>query len=337
MTAALSRATGWLALSDHPFAGDGGDPDSPLPQATFTLEMALPIAQGPVLLDVRSDTGLPRVFSIFHDPAVGLLAMQRQGDRLVRHVLPGPIPDMSGTARLSYAWDMAADRWTLTLTLPQGGVLTAAGDRPMAPRLSDLILLCRPGSRRHPSVLWFGITRDRALPDPGPWIGAATPVLTDRGLCPAGQLRPGDRIGTADSGWVPLLALHRVVAPSRGTCAPVLLRAAYFQTRTDVLVSSEQPVAFSGPAVDYLFGEDEVLVAAGHLVDGRAALWDDRRGVALGLSLDLGAPELVLCDGVAMPSRIAPGLISPRRVLTAYEAMPLLSLKDTGLAVRQRI
>lgn len=309
----------------------------PLPQAQFTMEIALPAAPGPVLLDLRSDDGLPRVFSVFLDRQIGLAVMQRQGTRLVRHLLRGPLPDRAGTARMSYAWDMAADRWTLTLTLPQGDVLQAEGIKPMAPRLSDLHRLCRPETGRHPSVLWFGVTHGAALPDPGPWIGMATPVLTDVGLRPAGSLQPGDRIETADNGSVTLLRVHRTLAPSRGTRAPVLLRAGYFQTRGDILMSADQPVLYSGPATEYLFAEDEVLVPARHLVDGRAALWDDRRSVAVGLSLDLGTPEVIDCDGVWTCSHVAPHLQMPRRTLDAFEAVPLMALRESRMAIRQRI
>ena len=335
MTVGIPSTAGWLALSDHPAASDA-DP-RPLPQAQFTMEIALPAAPGPVLLDLRSEDGLPRVFSVFLDRQIGLAVMQRQGTRLVRHLLRGPLPDRAGTARMSYAWDMTADRWTLALTLPQGDVLRTEGVKPMAPRLSDLQTLCKPDTRRHPSVLWFGVTRGAALPDPGPWIGMATPVLTDLGLRPAGSLQPGDRIETADNGAVTLLHVHRTLAPSRGSCAPVLLRAGYFQTRGDILLSADQPVLYSGPAAEYLFAEDEVLVAAGHMVDGRAALWDDRRSVAVGLALDLGTPELIDCDGVMTCSHVAPGLQMPRRTLDAFEAVPLMALRDQRMAIRQRI
>jgi hypothetical protein len=335
MTLGIPSTAGWLALSDHPATRDAES--LPLPQAQFTMEIALPAAPGPVLLDLRSEDGLPRVFSVFLDRQIGLAVMQRQGTRLVRHLLRGPLPDRAGTARVSYAWDMAADRWALTLTLPQGDVLRAEGSKPMAPRLSDLQTLCKPDARRHPSVLWFGVTRGAALPDPGPWIGMATPVLTDQGLRPAGSLQPGDRIETADNGPVTLLRVHRTFAPSRGSCAPVLLRAGYFQTRGDILLSADQPVLYSGPATEYLFAEDEVLVAARHLVDGRAALWDDRRSVAVGLALDLGTPELIDCDGVLTCSHVAPALQMPRRTLDAFEAVPLMALRDSRMAIRQRI
>lgn len=335
MTAGTLFPAGWLALSDHPVGMDA--PDGPLPQAQFTMEIALPIAPGSVLLDVRAEGAEPRVFSIFHDRQIGLAVMQRQGDRLARHLLRGPLPDLAGPARLTYAWDLAADRWSITLTLPQGDTLRAEGLGPLAPRLSDMKALCRPSARRHPSVLWFGVTRGAVLPDPGPWIGTATAVLTDRGYIPAGQLRPGDKIETVENGQVPLLRLHRTIAPSRGTCAPVLLRAAYFQTHRDLLISADQPILYSGPATEYLFAEDEVLVPARHLVDGRAALWDDRRSVAAGVSLDLGTPELIDCDGVLTISHVAPGLRMPRRLLDGFEAVPLMALRDSRMAIRQRI
>lgn len=335
MTHPHPEAAGWLVLSDHPAMPT--PTDLPLGKAHFTLEFALPLNSNPILLDHHADDGLERVFSVFLDGEIGLAVRQRQGARLVRHILPGPLPELSGAARMTYAWDMAADLWTLTLLLPNGQQLSTTGRKPMAPRMADLASLARPTGQRHPAVLWFGVTRSAILPDPGPWIGAATPVLTDLGLRPAGSLRLGDRIATADNGYVPLLSTRRIIAPSRGSRAPVLLRAAFFQTRQDVLISADQSLIFDGPATEYMFDRDEVLVRAGDLVDGRAALWDDRRGVALGLSLDLGQPELMICDGVLLTSHVKPTLPYPRMLLDGYEVTSLLSVRSMRASIRQKI
>jgi hypothetical protein len=287
-------------------------------------ELALPLDGPAVLLDHRAADGA--TLSVFHDPAMGLALMQRQGDRLVRHVLPGPLPQSGGVARLAYEWSMDDARWSLSMSFPQGGEgLGTQGRNPVAPRLADLRAMCAAAGPRHPALLWFGVTETSAPPATGAWIGTTTPVETARGPVPAGQLRPGERVRTADNGLVPVLGIHRIVTPSRGTLAPVLLRGAYFGMPEDILVAPDQPVWCDGPEAEYLFGEDAVLVPARHLVDGQAALWDDRRSLAVGVALDLGLPELVLCGSCWLPTRIGAGQSAPRRLLDAYEAVPLVS------------
>ena len=112
--------------------------------------------------------------------------------------------------------------------------------------------------------------------------------------------------------------------------APVLVRAPYFAAHSDLLVSADQLVALSGTEVEYLFAEDEVLAEAGHLTDGRSALYDTRRAVTACVSLDLGYPDLILSDGCALASARhgarAGTLPQPRRLLRCYEAVPLLAL-----------
>lgn len=329
----MPLASGWLALSGvaAPVAASGPDTDPsphPLPKGHFVAELSMPLDDAAVLLDYRAETPSgQRLFSLFHDPCSGLVLMQRQGRTMVRHALPGPLPGTGGTVRLDYDWDLAAARWSMSLTFANGGeTLGTSGRNPMAPSLADLSALCAGGGVRHPAILWFGLAPSARLPDPGAWVGLSTPVQTARGPVPAGQLRPGERVLTADSGLVPVLGIERIITPSCGTRAPVLLRAAYFDMAGDILVSPDQPVCLSGPEAEYLFGEEEVMVPARHLVDGRIALWDDRRAIAAGVVLDLGTPELLRCGGCYFSSRIPATLTSPRRMLHAYEALPLISL-----------
>lgn len=325
---ALARGlSGWIALSDLPLP----EPRDRrvLEKGQFIAELSLPLTAQAVILDHRDASG--DVFSVFADPQSGLSVLQRQGDRLVRHVLPGPLPVAGGAARLTYGWSIPDACWSLSLVPLHGGEgLGTQGRNPVAPRLSHLHALCRKDTPRHPALLWCGATEAEALPDPGPWIGTATLVETARGPVPAGQLRPGERIRTADNGLVPLLGIDRVVTPSRGSLSPVLLRGAFFGSNGDILVSPDQPVWYEGPDAEYLFGEDEVLVAARHLVDGQCALWDDRRSLAVGVILDLGMPELLVCGGCRLTSRIAPGQIAPRRLLEGYETIPLSARLQGG-------
>ena len=339
---------GWIALSDRnePLEGRGAAPL--LERGALILELALPLEGAGVLLDYRASDGWLRALSVFHDPQTGIGILHRQGGSLVRHALPGPLPQgagtASGTARLILRWDAPRRHWALRYELPGGGAAEARGANPLPLPMADLLALCRGAgvTRRHRALLWFGATRGDAPPERAPWIGLRTPVATPGGLRHASSLRRGDLVLTADRGAVAVQSVRRMDLPGRGSFAPVLLRAPYFGRSADLLVSADQLIALNGPEVEYLFGEDEVLAEARHLTDGRSALFDHRRAVTSCLSLDLGRPELIQSEGCAFASaRHAAGPGGqpeqgrlPRRLLHGYEAVPLLALLGRGVGRR---
>lgn len=317
----MGSGTDWIALSDK--TGVAAGPE--VGRGLFAAEFRLPLDGAQVLLDQRSADGT-EVFSILHDTAAGLCVLHRRGGRLARHALPGPLPLGRATGRMLFGWDAARDRWRLQFGLlgsdapaqsleAQGsGVLGLA-----APLLADL---CAGRGQRHDALLWFGVT-EGSLPEPKAWVGARSMVPTAQGPMPAEELRAGDPILTAN-GPVPLLSVTRHVVPGRGSYQPVLLRAPWFG-RSDLLVSAEQLVRVSGPEAEYLFGEEEVLVPAGLLVDGQSALAEDRRAVVSGVALDFGGAELVEVQGCTLCSAPAPGMTLPLRLLDRYEAVPLMA------------
>lgn len=288
----------------------------------------MPLAGAEVILDFRMPPGEGRreeaALSLFHDIGAGVALILRRGERLVRHVLPGPLRQKEGVARLSFGWDAASRRWTMGLE--QGGQrLAVEGEGVLAPDVADLHLLCAGGEGvlRHPSLLWFGVLPGGEMPMPLGWIGTATPVLTPRGPVAAGTLEPGDRVMTRDQGAVPLVAVTRLAVPGRGSLAPVRLRAPFWGRKADILVSPDQPVWVGGAEAEYLFGEEEVLVLARHLADGAMAVAENRRASAVGVVLDLGLPELIEADGCLLATSGTEGGAPVRRVLDPYEAQPL--------------
>jgi hypothetical protein len=182
------------------------------------------------------------------------------------------------------------------------------------------------GGHRHPSVLWFGVTSRPDLPESAPWIGLHTPIETAQGPVPAGLLKPGEGIRTLDHGIQPLKSLRPMTLPAAGSFAPVVLRHPFFAAERDLLVSADQLLLISGPSVEYLTGEEEVLVPAGALADGRVADRDNRRAVTHCVALDLGFPALVLADGCCLLSMHGGDAALPRRTLRDWEMTPLLSL-----------
>jgi Hint domain len=331
-------ADDWLVLSDRA-VGAGDTPSDLIESGLFVVEFALPLDGPVVLLDFHATEGWDRTFTLFHDPAAGLVLIHRQGKAVARHALPLALPQRVGTGRLSLRFDAPARHWSMRFDLlgaEETPPLTAHGQNPLPLRPADLHALSLPPFRRarHGAVLWFGLTRKVSLPARAPWIGQRTPIDTPRGPVPAGCLRPGDMICTADGGLLPLCRITRMTLPACGSFAPVILRAPFFGTSHDLLVSSDQRVALSGPEVEYLFNEDEVLVEAGAMVDGRAALAEQRRAVTTSLMLEFDHPALLVADGcVLLAARPKDAL--PRRMLQPYEVLTLMALM--GRAGHRRV
>ena len=316
--------TRWIALSDQPDP-PGAPVSGDIPHGVLVFEIEMPLAGAGVLLDLRAGSGADEVaLSLFHDLGAGMALLHRQGGRVLRHVLPGPLPQRLGVARLSFGWDMRGRGWWMEMELA-GQRLMARGEVAMPIRLADLTALCAGGAGvlRHPSVLWFGAMQGTARPGPVGWLGMATSVATQRGPVAAGALRPGDRVMTRDSGAVALVGVTRVQVPSRGSMAPIRLRAPYFGQGGDMLVSPDQAICIAGEETEYLFGVEEVLVLARHLADGQMAVPDSRRAVAVGVVLDLGTAELIEADGCWLATGGPEGMVPARRLLDPYEALPL--------------
>lgn len=317
----IGSGTDWIALSDR--AGQARGPD--VARGLLVAEVRLPVDGPQVLLDRRSADG-SEVFSMLHDTAAGLSVLHRTGGRLARHELPGPLPVDRATGRITFAWDAAQGNWRLEFGLvAEDGVrgrIEAQGHGAISLGGQMLAELCAGRGQRHDAVQWFGVT-EAALPAPQAWIGPRSKVRTARGPVAAEELRAGEVLVTRE-GLVPLLAVERHVVPTRGSFQPVLLRAPWFG-RVDILVSASQLVRLQGPEAEYLFGEEEVLVPAGLLVDGQSALDEARRAVVTGISLRLGGAELIEVQGCTLCTEPAPGLALPLRLLDRYEAVPLMA------------
>jgi hypothetical protein len=321
---------GWLLLSDRP------EPQRPrglLTRGSFVLELQQPPGPATVLVDQAARDGQARHFAVALDLAEGLTLTQLQGRTLLRHLLPGPLPRGDGPGRLTFAFDAGQRFWSLAFEQagdPDGAV-RAAGASVLPLDLADLAALCAagPGTRRHPSVLWFGATAAICPPRPGAWLGLRAPVDTPSGPVPAGSLRPGDRVQTLDRGPLAVRRIRPVAVPSAGSAAPVLLRAPYFPRGQDLQVGPAQLLLYEGVAAQYLFGEEAVLVRACDLCDGTRATPDHRRAEARGVEIDLGTEALLSCDGCALvaPSALRGGWVSDLRRLDAAEARALRAMR----------
>jgi hypothetical protein len=316
----------WLALSDLTIPES---PDRVIEHGLFVCEVSMPASSGTVLLDWQTTGFEPRTFSVFIDQEMGIVLMYREGKAMRRHCLPGPLPFGIGTARITYAWDKRSGKWSLTFgRLGMGEECRACGINPICMSTALLAAICRPDGAglRHPSLLWFGVTQGASPPERAPWIGLRTPIETVRGPVPAGHLVVGDLICTADNGLQPVLGLQRLRLPSRGSFAPVVVRAPFLRQGTDVLMSADQLVLISGTEVEYMFGVEEALISAGALANGSIAILDGLHASTDCISIDLGLPELMLVDGLEVLSHSATFCQPSRKVLLPYEAQQLVSL-----------
>ncbi|MDN5786153.1 Hint domain-containing protein [Pseudorhodobacter sp.] len=324
--------TGWFAVSDS--LPMNTDASGLLTRGHLVLEYSLPVQEPTILLAFRADDGWQRHLSIIASDEVGIVVTHRQGDRVARHILPlPPYSHQCGTARLAFAWDGPGKQWTLTLDLPNGAPgLTAMGTDPMPMLAEDIQVMCRNTAltTRHKSLLWFGFTKANAPPEAMPWIGAQTWIETTNGPQQAGRLRSGDTLLTDDGGQAALLSIRQMITPSRGSFSPVVLCAGFLGAMKDTLCAAEQLVMLSGCEVEYLFGEESVLLAARHFADGRAGRIDARRALTQCVALDIGSPQPLLSDvwrllshRHAVPDAIS---VSPYPVLKPFEAVPLLAM-----------
>jgi Ca2+-binding RTX toxin-like protein len=95
-------------------------------------------------------------------------------------------------------------------------------------------------------------------------------ILTPRGLRPVESLRAGDMVITRDNGPQPIRWIGSRTVPGIDRLAPIRVAAHVLDGATaPLLVSPQHRFLFTGYKAELLFGCDEVLVSAKHLVDGR--------------------------------------------------------------------
>jgi hypothetical protein len=324
MHTATSR---WLALSDKGIL-DGSPMTGLMHQGQFVAELAMPLTERVVLLDHQANDGWARTFALLFDPSVGFVIAHRQGTRLARHVLQGPLPHGTGDARLTFSFDAPAKRWSLRFEYLTGDaptVIESHGTDPLPLQIRDLEAVCTR-TPAHCALLWFGASQGGQLPGSAPWVGLRTEIETTRGPIAAGNLRAGDVLLTLDCGPQMLRSASPLTLPARGSFAPVLLRAPYFGERSDLLVSADQLIATTGPENEYLFDTDSVLVPAAALVDGRTAFCDNRRSVTGAIALDVGTPCLINAAGCVLALGHNPRQDLPLRALKPFETLTLMSM-----------
>jgi len=311
----------WLALCDHDerrlsLRGLGtdkratpvlpNDPRSLLTRGSIMFETRLSAEDGPqVLFGYKTVFPSQRSLVFQAIPRGGISMVQVQGKSFAQAAIRNENAGRTDVTRVTYAWDSRAEWARLTLEHPEDtAVTTIYLDDPQPLSLEDIRnLMLGQGDHTFAPGMIFAALSDQVEPiGPMPSILPTTPLATPWGYRPAETLKRGDTVTTRDGGVVPVLQTVTRTVPARGSYRPVRLRAPYFGLQQDVIVSPDQRLIIDGPEVEYLFGQEAVLVPARHLVNDFAAL-DEPCGPTISYTqLLLARHETLLAAGTAMES-----------------------------------
>ncbi|SHL70713.1 Hint domain-containing protein [Roseovarius marisflavi] len=127
-------------------------------------------------------------------------------------------------------------------------------------------------------------------------------ILTPHGERAIETLRPGDMVITRDHGPRPIRWIGSRTVAGVDKFAPISIAAHVLDGATrPLLVSPQHRLLFTGYKAELLFGCDEVLVAAKHLLDGRDVVATEQAEVTY-IHMMLDEHEVVYADGAATES-----------------------------------
>lgn len=330
-------------------------------RGTMMLEFALMPGESaalPLLL-LEGRSAAEACLSLTLDGSGRLSLLQRRGDAVHALSLDASAETAAGgRMRVIWRWDLQRDESLLCLeALDAGSLRQRSATEPLPVTRAELMALTEghAPARLGPRLDFLALGDHLHTPGPAACFAPSTPIATPQGARPAGSLRVGDLVETVDAGPQPVLWSGRIALPALGSMRPVRLCAPAFGATRDLWLLGQHRIALGGPSVDYLFGEDEVLIAARHLVDGCAAQQPDRPCVLNWHGLLLADHHLLIADGCRIESlgigRLArqPALArstalsdlaaagrlplhraTVRRTLLPFEVQALASARDQG-------
>ncbi len=246
------------------------DLDELLVRGSIVIEMRLPSSQRPEpLVLFAQDSDWPVKLALRAVPGGGLNLVLEQSGAVLHKTLNPFEAGRADLLRLTYSWD-APRRWgRLALERVDGGqaqIVDLQSPRPW--RLADLQALLQSGPFRFvsPDVQYIALSDQVEPVGPMPSLAEQTPIATPQGYCALASLQRGDLVLTGEGITVPVLHVVKRQVPAFGSFQPIRLRAPYFDLLQDIDVAPSQRLVLSGSEVEYLFGQQSVLVPAQHLL-----------------------------------------------------------------------
>lgn len=166
-----------------------------------------------------------------------------------------------------------------------------------------------------------------------PAIAAGAFLPTNLGPVPVEALRPGMLLKMVDGGLKPLRWTQRRSRLCLGRLGPVWLRAPYFGLANDVCVTPATRVMRSGPAVEYIFGTEQVLIRASDMLSSPGALRDHRHPVRDMYHLMMDDHGCVAIDRCGIETALLSDVVAaedggPPRNLSQSDCKPCLPVLD---------
>lgn len=281
----------WIALTDSNGSlfrpeGIGAGPnarrliatgaDAILPRGSLMIETRLPPLNRPSTL-VSYDRGgrVPLHLSLQALPGGGLVFVLDQDGEMLHGSISAAETGHGDILRVTYSWDVQAGWGQLVLERPEDNVMQIVPVRRPRPLPVDDVRAIAGGSGPvtiAPEVLFVAVSSAVEPVGPMPSLTAGTPLATPGGYMPAGRVRRGDLVRTANGQDVPVLQRIERVVPAAGSFRTLTLRAPGFDLVRDIDVAAFQRVLLRGSMVEFLFGTEAVLVPAAHLAGARSAL-----------------------------------------------------------------
>ncbi len=129
-----------------------------------------------------------------------------------------------------------------------------------------------------------------------------TMIATPMGPRAIESLVPGDLVITRDSGLQPIRWIGRRTVPAVGRFAPVRIqKGAVPDLATDLIVSPQHRMLIEGYRAQLMFGQDEVLASAKHMVDGKRITRQEGGDVTY-VHMIFDRHEIVFANGAATES-----------------------------------
>lgn len=318
----------WIGVADHEgqrfnplglghkksampdMASNVGAPDKaplPLPKGSIVIETRLsPHGQPQKLLSYEHVHPWRCSFTLQAIPGGGISVIVTNGDEVFHcalgHDSAGGRTDV---LRITYSWDMERKNGRLAIERPEmDKVFLVSFENPQPLSMSDIRAMIL-GSRMREmdrDVIFFAASTEVEPVGLMPSLTHNVPVATTQGYRPAGTLVPGDLVYTISGGLVPVLEVVRRNVPAKGSFQPVRLRAPYFGLARDIIVAPQQRMVIGGSEVEYLFGQESVLIPAQHLINGVSAITCEGAPTVTYCQVLLANHEAILAAGCPLES-----------------------------------
>ena len=238
-------------------------------------------------------------------PGGAIVLVMSQGDDVFHTVLPGRSDARTDVLRVTFIWDSERRFGRIAVERPDSDSVTVQDTPPPPPLMTeDIYTLARRPQlvAMDADIVFFAISDEIEPIGPMPTLTAQVPILTPGGYVPVADLNCGDLVTTRGGRSVPVL--HRLTrrVPALGSFRPVRLRAPYFGLRRDMVVAPQQRLVIGGSDVEYMFGCEAVLIPAQVLVNGFAAVYEERPLTVRYHHLVLPRHEPLIAAGAQMES-----------------------------------